>query len=310
MLDEVALTPDIFDGALYTSQDACDLHLRYIREPLLHEALIRDLRNGDWSAYVGATIGRWHPKGKELFKKLATQSRLRTFRSAGPAAPADDDGWCDEAIASSGIEQLAVILSTNDVARRHAAYPLVHSIETTTNTAWWRGRGPSKRVARNLPAYVQALRLVLANSNSLMFIDPHVDPTLPRYGNFVQLLLAARRAPVTKLEVHRCCYEGPPTNRTIFTGAGQAVLEQRFRDAWGATLRAAGISVSVYVWPDIHDRYLISNLIGVNVSNGFDESRDPNATMMLTRLSRNDADDIQRQHDIAVNRHHYIIRIP
>jgi hypothetical protein len=83
MLDEVALTPDIFDGALYSSQDACDIHLRYIREPLLHEVLIRNLRNGDWSAYVGAAVGRWHPKGKELFKKLATQDVTGFGPSAG-----------------------------------------------------------------------------------------------------------------------------------------------------------------------------------------------------------------------------------
>ena len=94
------------------------------------------------------------------------------------------------------------------------------------------GRSPSNRVLRNTPAYIQALRLVLANSNSLMFIDPHVDPSRPRYQNFIQLLLAARRAPATRLEIHRCCYEGPPGNRTVFTGANQAVLEQRFRNAW------------------------------------------------------------------------------
>ena len=255
-------------------------------------------------------MGRWHPKGKELFRKLAVQSRLRAFPPVGAAAPGDDDSWCDEAIAASGVEPVAVILSTNDVARRHAASPLVQSIETTTNSVWWRGRGPSKRVLRNTPAYIQVLRLVLANSNSLMFIDPHVDPTRYHYRNFIQLLLAARRAPATRLEIHRCCYEGPPGNRTVFTGANQTVLEQRFRNAWSAPLQAAGISASVYVWPDIHDRYLISNLIGMSVTNGFDESGDPNDQMTFTRLSRGDADGIQRDHDIAFKRHHYIIQVP
>ena len=99
-------------------------------------------------------------------------------------------------------------------------------------------------------------------------------------------------------------------NRTVFTGANQAVLEQRFRNAWGATLQAAGMSAFVYVWPDIHDRYLISNLIGLSVTDGFDESGDPTDTMMFGRLSRDDADRVQRDHDIAFSRHHYIIQIP
>jgi hypothetical protein len=309
MLDEVALTPDIFDDRLYSSQDACDIHLRYVREPLLQEVLVRDMRDGDWSAYIGGVTGRWHPKGRELFRKLATQGRLRSFQPVGPVSPILDDGWCDEAIATSGMEPLAIILSTIEVAKRHAASPVVHSIETVTNSMWWKGRSPSKRIVRNITAFRQALRLVLANSNSLMFIDPHLDPTIGRYANFIQLLLAARRTPATRLEVHRCCYEGSGNNRTLFVGARRPELVKRFQDSWATELRNAGVSVSVFVWPEIHDRFLISNLMGVNVSNGFDESGDANERVMLTRLSRNDSDEVQRQHDLAVRPPHYVFQV-
>jgi hypothetical protein len=310
MLDEIALTPDVFDAACYSTVEACDLHLRYLKEPLLSEVLVRNLRNGDWATYVGGETGRWHPRAKELFRKLVTRNRLRPFQPVSPTAPTDDDTWCDEAVASHDIERVAAILSGNDVAGRHAACPVVSAVERATNSTWWRGRSTSLRVPRNVGAYIQHLRLVLANANSLMFIDPHVDPERPQYRNFIQLLLACRRAPPARLEVHRVCYEGPSANRIIYTGPRQAELERRFRDAWTTGIRNAGISVSVYVWPDIHDRFLITDLIGLNVSNGFDESADPNERVTFTRLSKNDADGVQREHDPAVRRPHYVISIP
>jgi len=310
MLNEVALTPDVFDGALYSSQDACDIHLRYIREPLLTEVLVRDLRDGAWSAHIGQTEGRWHLRGKELFRKLAAQSRLRRFRPSAVPDPQDDDQWCDEAVASSQLESVAAIISSNAVAANHSSCPTVCSVERATNSAWWQGRSPSRQVPRKINAFMDALRLVLPNANSLMFIDPHLDPSQPRYGNFIQLLLAARRDPPALLEVHRACYEGSGPKRIIFTGDGKADLEKRFRDNWSAHLVHAGIKVAIYVWPDIHDRSLITNLIGIELSNGFDESNVQGDTVKLLRLGRADADAIQRKFDKAVNRPHYIIQLP
>jgi hypothetical protein len=310
MLNEVALTPDVFDGNLYTSQEACGIHLRYIREPLLSEVLVRNLRSGAWSSYITGNTGRWHLFGKELFKKLATQNRLRLFDFAGEIEPQSDDHWCDEAIASSEVENLEIILSTKTVAENHSQCPLVHSVEMTTNSTWWQSRSPSRIVPRKMEAYLEVLKLVLRCSNSLIFIDPHVDPSLPRYSNFIQLLLAAKRTPAATLEVHRVCYEGSGPNRVLFTGVRQSELESRFRDSWSAQLKVAGIKVSVYVWSDIHDRALISNLIGLRVSNGFDESNDANETVTFSRLGRQDSEKVQRDIDPAVNRPRYVFQIP
>ena len=310
MLNEVALTPDIFDGALYSSQEACDIHLRYIREPLLTEVLVRDLRDGAWSAHMAQTEGRWHHRGKELFKKLASQSRLRRFRASNVPDPQDDDHWCDEAVASNQIETVSAIISSNNVAANHSSCPTVCSVERTTNSAWWQGRSPSRLVQRNMNAFMDALRLVLPNANSLMFIDPHLDPSQPRYGKFIQLLLASRCDPAALLEVHRACYEGSGPSRKIFVGDGRADLERRFKDNWSTHLVKSGIKVAVYVWPDIHDRSLITNLISIELSNGFDESNVQGDTVKFLRLGRADADAIQRKFDPSVNRPHYVFQLP
>lgn len=310
MLNEIALTPDVFDGSLYSSQEACSIHLRYIREPLLSEVLVRNLGKGGWSNYIASTTDRWHLTGKELFKKLATQNRLRTFDLAGKTEPKSDDQWCEEAIASSGMENLEVILTTDAISASHKECTLVHSVEKATNSKWWQGRSPSRIVPRNIDQYQNVLKLVLSNANSLIFVDPHLDPSQPRYSNFIRLLLGAKRNPPAVLEVHRACYEGSGPNRQIFTGARQAELVERFRKNWRAPLEQAGIKVSVSVWPDLHDRALISNLIGMRVSNGFDESNDASETVTFSRLGREDSEKVQRDVDPAVNKPIYSFQVP
>ncbi len=48
---------------------------------------------------------------------------------------------------------------------------------------------------------------------------------------------------------------------------------------------------------------MISDLIGVSLSNGFDVSRKPDDITTWTRLSRTDRDDLQREFDPASGRH-------
>ena len=51
----------------------------------------------------------------------------------------------------------------------------------------------------------------------------------------------------------------------------------------------------MFIWDDFHDRYLISNIIGISLPNGFDTTTAPNSNTRWTRLGRNDRDDIRRE---------------
>lgn len=61
--------------------------------------------------------------------------------------------------------------------------------------------------------------------------------------------------------------------------------------------------MEVFVWDHFHDRYLISNLIGVSLPNGFDATSNVNEKTTWTRLGRDERDDVQREFDPAVGRH-------
>ena len=80
-------------------------------------------------------------------------------------------------------------------------------------------------------------------------------------------------------------------------------FERRFRDGLSDPLRAAGLQAEVFVWDDFHDRYLISNLVGISLPNGFDTDRNPTSVTSWARLSRTDSDDVLREFDPVSRRH-------
>ncbi len=113
ILAEYGLVPDVFDSSCYTSAELCDVHLQNLKEALLSDGLVRDLRNSEWLRVFEDNGRTWHKRGKELLKKLATQNRLRIYPACGAASPADDVGWCNEAIASHGRANLQGIVTTD-----------------------------------------------------------------------------------------------------------------------------------------------------------------------------------------------------
>jgi len=300
LLGEYALTPDVFDTTSYSSDEVGDIRLQLLKEVLLAEGLIRDLREGAWSALFADASRSWHRRGKELLKKLKQQKRLRPAAPALSNEPTSDALWCDEALASHAVAPLEGIVTTQSVFTAYASEGLVAAIDRLSSTPWWTARSPSVRLVQNLTEYLSHLELVLACANSLMFIDGHLDPMQRRYRDFLDILCAtAGRTPAPLIEVHRVCYFDSRDKRDQHDRDGWVAMF----DPWNATLRAAGVSVQVFIWDDFHDRYVISDLVGINVPNGFDTTTDPNAVTTWTRLGRDDRDDIQREFDRASGRH-------
>ena len=56
LLAEYALTPDIFDSASYSNDEIGDVRLQQMKEVLLSEGLVRDLRDGRWSISAVGTV--------------------------------------------------------------------------------------------------------------------------------------------------------------------------------------------------------------------------------------------------------------
>ncbi len=82
ILDEYAIIPDIFDASSYSSDNLVPVCLAHLKDILLNEALVRDLRDGEWSKFVNDNRQRWHRNGLELFMKIARQNRLYSRTSS------------------------------------------------------------------------------------------------------------------------------------------------------------------------------------------------------------------------------------
>jgi len=305
LLRDYAITPDVFDETSYPHPAACDAELRSLKEVLMSEGLVRDLRSGEWRQVFTNNGRPWHRRGKELLKKLVQQNRLIAFPPMLSAMPSDDRGWCEEAVSSHYRTPFrGGVIVTQSVRAAFPTQPVVECIDRLTNASWWASRSPSVTIARRLDEYQRHLNPVLHCANSLMFIDPHLDPERPGYREFAQLVaVAGNRAPAPAIEIHRVCYEGSGQSRTLPMRDNPEYFDRRFRDNLEATIRASGLHVDVFIWDDFHDRYLITNLIGISLPNGFDTTTDPHSVTRWTRLGRNDRDDIQREFDPASSRH-------
>ena len=305
LLADYAITPDVFDIASYTSEEVCGLCLEMIREPMLTAGLVRDLRAGEWRQLLADNGRPWHHRGKELVKKLAIQGRLLPFQPALRAAPVHDLGWCEEALATHDAQALTGgVIVTEPVKKAHADNDRVARIDQVGHQEWWVARSPSVRLPRTLAAYREHLEPILRCSNSLLVIDPHLDPAQRNYREFGTLIeMAGGRAPTPKIEIHRVCYEGSGPGRRFPMKQDPSYYRDRFGVKLGGRLRAAGLQAEVFVWDDFHDRYLITNLVGVSLPNGFDTTNNANDLSTWNRLGREERDDVQREFDPPSNRH-------
>jgi hypothetical protein len=292
MLAEYALSPCIFDINSYNGDDnlsrnkLCDSSLKNIRDILIEEeALVRNLRNGDWSKYV-LNLSSKHPNTKYILRLL----NLRSVKSIRTTEPSSHFEWCQEALESHRREPLNGIIASPGVAANFMGEKIISSIEDLSILGWLRSRSNSVRLSRTMSDYLDNLRLILSNANSIKFIDPYLDPTGTNYREFYQLISAIQRASgaAPRIEVHRK-YSGSPSDPPLTKDD----WINRFRRL-SATLTAATLKIEVFVWDDFHDRYLITNLIGINLNNGFDISS-VNDITTWNKLNRQVREDINKE---------------
>jgi hypothetical protein len=305
MLAEYAILPDVFDPTKHASGEACDRHLRALKDCVMSQAIVRNLHAGGWWRYMDENRGRWHMMGKELLKKLMKQGRLSDSSKCSEDLPDAPSAWCAEALASHSQSALDGIVADDATTNSLPAHPLVSSVSNLGESAWWRGGRNSIELKRTMEDYLKALEVTLRHSNSLMFIDPHLDPNpddrnQKRYHDFPKLIEACgKRDTPIQIEIHRVCYSGSSESRVL---RSNGEWQQGFQNALGNAVRKTGAKVEVFIWDDFHDRYLISNLIGILLPNGFDVQTNATITRWA-RLDRDHQDSVQREFDPAAGKH-------
>lgn len=302
MIYEYALVPDIFDLKNYSSSDVFGHCLNPLKEALVDYAVVRDLNQSEWSEYIKNNLTRWHPKAKELIKKINSQNRLRHIDHHSTNNPSSDLDWATVAEDSNRFENLNGVILSHQNAESFENNPLFSDIEKLASAPFWQNRSSSQRLLKNMGDYLSHLKLILCCSNSLMFIDPHIDPSKNNYSDFVNFFnFISAQANKPAIEIHRVGWfkrdnHGSPVYDS------DSNWEGTFNRIWQPLLHSVHMSVDIFIWDDFHDRYLLSDLAGLLIPHGFDTaSRNINTTW--TRISRNDRDDVQREFDPASGMH-------
>ncbi len=307
LLAEYALTPAVFDVASYTSDEVGGLHLRALKEVLLDEGIVRNLRAGEWAKTFDDSSRRWHQRGKELLKKLWTQKRIVLADPATAAKPQSDADWCVEALASHSVRPLAGVIAADATAAQHARNTIVSSVSRLPSAPWWASRSPSLRLGRTRADYEMALAPVLRHANSLMFVDPFIDPTdRSQYSDLMKLLAGLGTRSIKPLvEIHRAAWFGGSNDKRPRVNDVVAALTPAITNI----AMSAGLSLDVFLWDEIHDRYLISDLVGIALPYGFGTTTKPGAETTWHRLGRKERDSVQRDFDPAYRqpRHRFTI---
>lgn len=303
MLSEFILSPAIFRAASYQSTAMADVCFRPLGKAILDDCIVRDLGLGEWRKQLSEQRETLHEKGKELLKKLDKQGRLSRFPLAGTSMPDTDLDWEAEGLNSHEHQRIdGLIFSSDSKKIRHANNKLVTCPELLPNAPIWESRTCSKRVKRSRESYGELLNPLLRHATSIMLIDPHLDPSQDRYRDLFDLLTSEtvrNRKIKPQIEVHRICWSGNSKEKR----SKAKDIEKIFRDNWEAELRRLGLAIDVYLWEDFHDRFFLTNLLGLSWSNGFDTTTDSSATVTVTKISRLDLYEVQEEFSLNSTKH-------
>lgn len=287
VLARFAITPAALAEAHCSSTAALELGIGCLSDLCRAEGLITDLREGAW----GRAVDGVGPLAKRFLAFARKERRLVSMPNQLAPDPDQEEEWLWEAQRLHERFPCRALVTSRDLAVSYPDDPVI-SIERLNLSTWWEARSPSKTVERNTAAYLDALALVLRHANSLMFIDPYIDPLAANYSEFPQLLLAAGangRKPL--IEIHRASLRRVGGQRE---GQVTAKWMADFQP-WSDRLARAGLKADVYLWERMHDRYLISDLVGIVVPNGFDITADAADTSTWVRLGRVERDARQKE---------------
>ena len=305
LFSEYAVTPDVFNESCYDSPALCDAYFRQLLEVFFGEGLVRNLRNGEWQAFFSTHTRSWHDRTKHILKNLAEAGHLVPGDPALSHTPQTDREWCNEALESHKITPLNGIIVSDPIRSTYRRNQLVESVSRLSQStcSWWEPTNSSLRLERTISQYIDALKLILRHAKSIMFIDPYIYPAQSNYTDFVQLLEAAGnrppKSPQPLIEIHSKIrnISGKTKEET------HQIMENNFRNEFGPVLSQSNLKAEVFIWDDFHDRYLISNLGGIQMSNGFDTSSKPDDLTTWSRLGRSARDDVQREFARESNKH-------
>ncbi len=185
------------------------------------------------------------------------------------AVRAGGDGaqpWLNRAVAEHGHQPFtAIIARDNPVA--HADVLVAAELDETD--ARFQASG-QRHITRTATEIVGCVRLLLSAAKTVKLVDPHFNPSKPRWRRMlVEVLTALSNNGQTgvTLEIHRAENVLPGNLKPFF-------------DPIITGICPAEVAVKVFLHPEaaMHNRFILTNIGGASYQTGLDDNEDGNST--------------------------------
>nr|MBP9913107.1 hypothetical protein [Opitutaceae bacterium] len=278
MLREYAITPQVFSKEKHENDTSRRLALAQLYPELIEGAgVVRNLAEGAWEKIAANAAD--NIEGCRFLKALLQRKMVRgVAKWAGPVDGEND--WIGVAQSEHAARPLQGVICSPAIP--NLPNPLISRITHLDQCDWWKAHTSSQNLERTSSAYRKFFEPLFYYSREIMFVDRHLDPTKPNYAEFAELLRFLHvKNPLCRVSIHRDFEMDKYVNSPAEIRGEWLERFQRIADHSGHSfelvLRKKGAFTANF---KSHDRYLISNMAILSLTNGFDTQKD--ALMTVT----------------------------
>ena len=291
MLYDFSCTPQVFSEKTLDSSESHFHFLVMFLQGILSNGMLADLNNGDWRKAVLQNINQLNTRHKDListlFKSIKDQNLIVGHPKASIKANTEDE-WIDVADISNQKKPFFSIVSTDDITNKKSTLE-----EVLLSQHWMNDRSRNSYVQQDKTTMREQLGEILGYARIVRLIDPYFSMR-KNYQitlNIVADLLRKQRGNRQKgtIEIH-IKYEAGKTDSADFIREWERLSREIFREY--------GHICSLSQWEDInkqwHDRWIITDQVGVQVGAGLDIRSHGKSTW--TKLEYNVLSDILKEY--------------
>ena len=255
MIGEFAILPRALRENSYPDPDLARVCLQRLYDCIRNEAVARNLA-GKWAESVRSQSGL-HPCAREILEHLAKVGRLVPDQMTFPRVPGCDLEWLDAALNSHNKSPLDLIVTRGREPKDPPLPAVASDIKDLDRSIWSRNSSGAIRVEPTMDGYLKSLSQIAKLSRRLVIIDPFLNPEERNYAEFPRLLIKL-------IELNRGLF----IEIHVKDNGSKHARIKPFEDAL-RTIKWNG-EFQLHVWDKFHDRYVISNLVGISMQRGLE----------------------------------------
>lgn len=228
---------------------------------------------------------------KKLLEQWGLEGRLWEAPSGGSKFPNTDSEWRREVQLYS-----SKICLTSIIAIEPFPFPKGGAQLTSLSDlieAPWRETSQSTRTYLKSSSYNKLLKPIVEKSFRLTIIDPYLNPD----GYITELLPFCTKldAPI---HVHIPLIS-PGERRTVLPSEAFSWKEKRQHEfsRFDTQLKRKSLRAEIHLWDHFHDRFIITNLLGIHMGKGLSINDKVNEITTWSKLSKLDREAVEREFD-------------